>query len=144
MSEKELVIVANSKIEGKGVFAQKDIPKGTKVIEYVGIKITKKEAERVENPRYIFNLNKRYDIDGNVPWNKAGFINHSCDPNCEPINISNSIWIIALRDIKNGEELRYNYGYDLVDYENWPCNCGSPQCIGYIVAEEHWHKIVKK
>ncbi|MBT4936020.1 SET domain-containing protein-lysine N-methyltransferase [Candidatus Woesearchaeota archaeon] len=143
MINNKWVLVRGSDIEGKGVFAKQDISKGTKVIEYVGIKVTKKEADELENPRYVFNLNKKYDINGNVPWNKAGFINHSCDPNCEPENINGSIWLISLRDIKKDEELSYNYGYDMEDYKDWPCNCGSSKCVGYMVAEEHWHKIIK-
>jgi SET domain-containing protein len=146
--------VRQSHIHHKGVFASRDIPEGTKIIEYVGEKITKHEsdirAEKVLNQAkndnnkgavYIFTLNKRYDIDGNVSWNTAGIINHSCDPNCEAIDFRGHIWICAMRDIKAGEELTYNYGYDFVDWWEHPCKCGSPRCVGYILAEEHWPKL---
>jgi len=149
--------VKRSRIHGTGVYAKKDIPKGTKIIEYVGEKITKKESERraelhLERHKknkeeagavYIFELNKKYDIDGDVPWNTAKWINHSCDPNAETMIINGHIWIIATRDIKKGEEITYNYGYDLENYEDHPCHCGAKNCVGYIVGEEHWPKLKK-
>ena len=96
---------------------------------------------------YIFELDKETDIDGNVPYNHAKYINHSCNPNCETEIIDNEIWIIALKNIKKGEELFYNYGYDIEDYEDHPCKCGSDNCVGYIVDEDHWtelKRILKK
>lgn len=143
--------IRRSRIHGSGVYARKAIAVGTRVIEYVGEKITKKEAERrcdaqlerhrssgeQEGAVYVFQLNKRYDIDGNVPWNHARLINHSCAPNCEPEIIRGHIWIIALRDIDKGEEISYNYGYDLENWADHPCRCGAEECVGYIVAEEH-------
>lgn len=153
----EFIIIKNSKIHYRGVFAKKNIPKGTQIIEYVGEKITKKEADRraekqldksknhsVDGGVYIFELNKKYDIDGNVSWNPARYINHSCNPNCETESDEESIWIVALRDIKKGEELSYNYGYDLSNYEEHPCLCGSKNCVGYIVDESKWDKLKKK
>ncbi|RMD58040.1 SET domain-containing protein-lysine N-methyltransferase [Candidatus Woesearchaeota archaeon] len=148
--------VKRSRIHGTGVFAKKDIPKGTKIIEYVGEKITKAESSRrsdaqIESAKktndgavYIFELNKRYDIDGNVPWNTAKYINHSCNPNCEVEIIRGHIWIISTRDIKKGEELSYNYGFDLEDYEDHPCRCGAENCVGYIAAEDQWPKLKRK
>ncbi len=155
MTEKQdKYIVKHSKIHGTGVFAKKDIPAGEKIIEYVGEKITKKEADRRYEKKlesstyddgivYIFTLNSRYDIDGDVPWNPARFINHSCSPNAETENISGHIWIMATRDIKKGEEITYNYGYDVEDFQDHPCHCGSPNCVGYIVDDEHWPKLKK-
>lgn len=149
--------VHQSDIHMTGVFARIDIPKGTRIIEYVGEKITKKESDKradlvLEQSNghkegggvYIFELNKQYDIDGNVEYNTARFINHTCEPNCETENIDGHIWIIATKNIKKGEELSYNYGYDLSDYEQHPCNCGKPRCIGYILDEDLWPKLKKK
>lgn len=144
-----------SNIHGAGIFAKTLIPKGTRVIEYVGEKITKAESDRrgpllVEYAKkhheqgavYIFQLNKKYDIDGHVAYNTAKYINHSCDPNCEVDIIRGRIWIIALRDINKGEELFYNYGYDDIDeHEDHPCYCGTNRCVGYILSEEHWPKL---
>lgn len=153
----EYIVVNSSKIHNKGVFAKNDIKKGTKVIEYVGNRITKKQSENVadkqlekskenssEGSVYIFELNKRYDIDGNVSWNPAKYINHSCSPNCEVEVVKGHIWIITIKDIKKGEELSYNYGYDLDDYKEHPCRCGSKNCVGYITAEANWNKLKKK
>jgi len=151
------IVLRKSKIHRKGVFAKKDIPKESRVIEYVGEKITKAETdkrspaliekfEKHQSPGavYIFELNKRYDIDGFVPYNTARYINHSCDPNCEVEIIRGQIWIMNLRNIKKGEELSYNYGYDYEDYHDHPCYCGTNKCVGYILAEEHWPKLKKK
>jgi uncharacterized protein len=149
--------VNKSKIHNLGVYASKDIPKGTKIIEYIGNKISKDEADDIydktynkheKNPSdngavYIFELNKKHDIDGNVSWNTARLINHSCSPNCEVDIINNKIWIISFKNIKKGEEISYDYGYDLDCYEDHPCKCGSPNCIGYIVSEEYWPKLKK-
>lgn len=148
--------IRNSPIHGRGLVATRDIPAGTRVIEYVGEKVTKVESERRgeeqyeraeesgEGSVYIFTLNKRYDIDGNVSWNAARLINHSCEPNCETDVIKGRIWIISLREIAAGEELFYNYGFDLDYFEHHPCLCGTDSCVGYIVAEEHWKKLKKE
>ena len=148
--------VRESEIHGTGVFARIKVPKGKKVIEYVGEKITKKESERrsialieknqgsqTDGAVYIFEVNKRHDIDGNIPENTARFINHSCEPNCEPDVIKNRVWLISTRKIKEGEELSYNYGFDLDGYEDHECKCGAKKCVGYITAEDNWPKLKK-
>lgn len=150
------IYVRQSSIHSKGVFAKTDILRNTHIIEYVGEKITKKESERraekvirrhkkdVEHGAvYIFELNKRYDIDGYVAYNTARFINHSCSPNCESVNIRGHIWIVALRDISKDEEITYNYGYSLDHYQDHVCRCNSENCIGYILADEFWPEIQK-
>ena len=151
------ILVKKSKIHSTGIFAKKDIPEGARVIEYVGEKITKAESDRradiplEKNKKnsscgavYIFQLNKRHDIDGYVPYNTARFINHSCDPNCETDIIRGKIWIIALRDIQKGQELAYNYNYDIEDYEDHKCRCGSKRCVGYILDEDHWPRLKRR
>ena len=152
----QYITVRNSTIHGRGVFAKKDIPKDTRIIEYVGERITKAVAQkRAEIPIeknkknknfgavYLFVLNKRHDIDGNVSYNTARHINHSCEPNAETDVIRGKIWIIALRNIKKGEEILYNYGYDYDGYEEHRCCCSTNRCVGYILAEEHWQKLKK-
>ncbi len=156
MTTSPYVLKRRSGVHGWGIFAKKDIPKGTRIIEYVGEKISKTEAERrgpelIDQAQedkemgavYLFVLNKKYDVDGNVPYNTAKYINHSCDPNCETDIIRGHIWIIALRDIKKGEELNYNYGYDLDEYEKHPCLCRTTKCVGYIAEEAQWPKLKK-
>lgn len=131
------VKVKNSGIHGRGVFALQDIKKGEKIIEYEGERISKEESERraTEYEKkgcvWIFELDKDTDIDGYVHGNEARFINHSCHPNCESINEETCIGIYALRKIRKGEELTYDYGYTDKDH---PCHCGSNQCPGYIQA----------
>ena len=133
----ELVLFGSSPIHGIGGFAKMAICQGTRVLEYRGERISKGESlQRCENDnRYIFSLNPEQDLDGNVAWNPARFINHSCAPNCEAELDGEQIWIVARRDIRAGEEITFNYGYDLVDYQDHPCHCGSPNCVGYMVAE---------
>src|SRR5690242_8013520 len=84
-SEHPLVQFSESIIHGMGGFAKCDIPAGTRIIEYVGERIDKDEAQRrCENDnRYIFYIDETWDIDGDVTWNPARLINHSCAPNCE-------------------------------------------------------------
>lgn len=157
--EKRLWIVRRSSIHHRGVFATCDIPKDTPIIEYVGEKITKAESTRRglaleerakktgEAAVYIFTLNKKYDLDGATEANPARLINHSCDPNCESFIIRGHIWIYSLRDISAGEELSFNYGFDLETWEDHPCRCGHPQCVGYILDQQYWpelKRILKK
>jgi uncharacterized protein len=140
-----------SSIHGRGLVAAKPIPSGTRVIEYVGEKVTKAEADRRDAARvarreagqdgcvYLFELNARYDIDGDVPWNTARLINHSCAGNCEVQIVRGHIWIVALRDIAAGEELTYDYGFDFENWRDHPCRCGVPGCVGYIVKKnQRW------
>ena len=128
-----------------GCFATMPIEKGLRLIEYVGERITKAEAaKRCEaDNQYIFTIDDHYDLDGNVGWNPAKFINHSCDPNCEAELDNGRIFINALRDIQPGEEITFNYGYDFEGYEDHPCRCGAPNCVGYMVAEEFFPQVLK-
>lgn len=127
-----------STIQGLGVFAKREIAEGTLILEYVGQKIDKRESLRrcEQSNHFIFELDDQCDLDGNVGWNPAKFINHSCSPNCEAEMIDGQIWIVAQRNILRGEELTFNYGYDLETYKDNPCQCGSPDCVGYMVAAE--------
>ncbi len=154
-AKSEYCEVRDSKIHGSGVYACKPIPSGERVIEYLGDKIDKEESERRANAQmelaektgdaavYIFTLNKKWDIDGNVPWNTARLLNHSCDPNCEAWIEEKQIFLYALRDIEKGEELTFDYGFDIENYEDHPCLCGSDNCVGYIVNREQWPELKK-
>tara|TARA_B000000557_G_scaffold89064_1_gene71991 strand:- start:4731 stop:5225 length:495 start_codon:yes stop_codon:yes gene_type:complete len=150
--------VRKSKIHGNGVFATKRIKKNTKIIEYIGEKIIKSEGDKRSAKRikkylnseldgsvYIFELNKKYDIDGSPLYNKARYINHSCDPNCEVEIIEEKIWITAIKDIKKTDELSYDYGYefDSDDFRDHICKCGSKNCIGFIISSDQWPKYHK-
>ncbi len=141
----DLVLYRTSNIHGTGGFARVDIPSGTNIVQYVGERISKSESLRrcEADNEYIFDLDEQTDLDGNVEWNPARFINHSCSPNCEAHWDEEEIWIVAVRDIKAGEELTFNYGYDLEDFLEHPCRCGSENCVGYIVAEELMDQLAK-
>lgn len=154
--QSEYCEVRGSAIHGRGVYATQDIPAETKIIEYIGELIDKEESEKrawAQHAKaeesgdaavYIFNLNKRWDIDGNVPWNTARLINHSCEPNCEAWIEGKKIFIYSLRDIKQGEELGFDYGFDIECFEEHPCRCGSEACVGYIVSREQWDQLEEK
>jgi len=130
--------IAHSVIHGRGGFAARFMPRGARVVEYAGERITKAESlRRCEAQNwFIFGLDEEFDLDGKVKWNPARFLNHSCAPNCEAVCEEGCVWIVALRDIRPGEEITFNYGYDLTDYKEHPCRCGTPACVGYMVAEE--------
>jgi SET domain-containing protein len=145
-TETELVSIRPSSIQGLGGFARTDFPAGTRILEYVGDKISKEESLRrcQGNNEYIFALDEQYDLDGNIPANSARFLNHSCAPNCEAEFDGRRIWIVARRDIRAGEELTFNYGFDLVDYHEHPCRCGASECVGFIVAEAFFDHVRKQ
>lgn len=151
--QSEFCEVRNSTIHGRGVYATKMIEEGTKIIEYVGELVDKQESEKRglsqhakslktgDAAVYIFTLSKRFDIDGNVPWNTARLINHSCEPNCEAWIEGRKIFIHSLTDIQAGDELTFDYGFDVDCYEDHPCRCGRPSCVGYIVSRSQWPEL---
>lgn len=145
------VRASHSVIHGRGLYARQAIPDGTRIIEYVGERITKAEARRREQERmerqrrggdgcvYIFVLNRRHDLDGRTRGNLARLMNHSCAPNCRAETIRGRIWLFARRDIAAGEELSFDYGYPYKEWRLHPCRCGAPRCVGYIVnAAQRW------
>ena len=137
----KLYKVRKSNIDNRGLYASKNIKAGTIIIHYKGKLITKKETEK--NPKYdndkaiyLFNLNNRYDLDGDFSYNTARLINHSCSPNCEVDGKGLKLWIYALQDIKKGEELSYDYGFGYDEnYKDFVCKCRAKSCCGYIVRE---------
>lgn len=141
--ETALVLFKRSSIHGLGGFAKVKIASGTAVLEYVGERITKAESLRrcEQDNVFIFALNEFEDIDGDVPWNPARWLNHSCSPNAEAQVIEGRIWLIALRDIAPSEEITFNYGFDLENYREYPCQCGAPNCVGFIVGEEFFDHV---
>ena len=139
-----------SNIDKRGLFAARNIKKGTRIIEYKGKIITKNETEKnskFDNDKdiYLFNLNSRYDLDGDYSWNTARLVNHSCNPNCEVEGKGLKLWITSIKDIKKDEELSYDYGfgYDR-DYKQFPCKCSAKNCCGYIVREGSRWRIKSK
>ncbi len=147
--------VHESSIHNQGVFARRSIPEETRIIQYIGEKVDKEESDRrglaqLEHAKrtgeagvYIFTLDDDWDIDGSQRDNIARLINHSCDPNCEAYidEEEGEIWIWSIRDIEIGEELSFNYGFDLDNYEEHPCRCGSENCVGYIAGVDYWPEL---
>lgn len=141
--------VKQSKTHGNGVFAARNIPKGTCIFEYKGEKISPDEADERHptNPddpfhTFFFAISSGKVIDGGVRGNDAKWINHSCAPNCEAQENEKGtrVYIVALRDIKRGEELFYDYGLVLdgrltkkrkLEYQ---CLCGNDNCRGTMLA----------
>jgi SET domain-containing protein len=138
--------VGPSRIHGQGVFAAQEITQGTRILEYLGEKITPQEATRriAQGNTFIFFFDARYDIDGNTPKNTARYVNHSCAPNCASDMLEGRLWILALRDIHAGEELTYEYGYELDGYEQRPCRCGAKNCCGYIIDHAYRGRITRE
>jgi len=145
----KLYKVKKSNIDNKGLYAAKNIKSGKLVINYKGKLITKKETNtnpKFDNDKaiYLFNLNNRYDLDGDFKYNDARLINHSCNPNCEVEGKGLKLWITAIKDIKKGEELSYDYGFGYdEDYKQFVCKCGAKNCVGYIVREGSRWRIKK-
>ena len=135
--------VRHSPVHGYGAFALRDIKKGERLDEYLGERISHKEAdERYEdhdendNHTFLFIVDKRTVIDAGIGGNDARFINHQCDPNCESAIEKGRVYIDALKPIARGEELGYDYqiGREKEDPPNvdeiYACRCGSPKCRG--------------
>ena len=146
-----------SGVHGKGVFAVQPIPKGDKVIEYVGEIITWKEADRRHphdpkdpNHTFYFHLDDKHVIDALYGGNSSRWINHACEPNCEADVEHGRVFIKALRNIRPGEELNYDYGL-VIDTPLTPelkaeyaCWCGAPSCRGTMLASADEDKKSKK
>ena len=145
----KLYKIKKSKIDNRGLYAKRDIKDRTRIIEYKGKIVTKKHVEKNtkfdnEKAIYLFNINKKYDLDGDFKYNTARLINHSCDPNCEVFGTGLKVWVYAIRDIKKGEELSYDYGFSFdKDFKDFPCKCGSKKCVGYIIREESRWRLKK-
>jgi len=135
--------VRRSRVHGRGVFALRRIRKGTRIIEYLGERISHRVADRRyedhdenDNHTFLFSVDRGLVIDAGVDGNEARFINHSCEPNCESVIERRRVFIDALRDIAPGEELSYDYqiGRERGDPPNvdeiYACRCGSKACRG--------------
>lgn len=113
---------------GRGLFTEEAIPKGACIIEYTGRPATLEEMAR-DDGKYLFWTGKTTMINGNIPANKARFINHSCAPNCEADGPEGRIFIIARRAIRAGEELSYDYGKEYFNKHIKPRGCRCAKCV---------------
>ena len=143
------IVQRNSKIHGQGVFATAPIKAGEDVVEYKGKLRTHEEVDEEYGGKdtghtFLFILNDRYVIDANIGGNVARWLNHGCAPNCQAFVIEDKsgdlskdkVVIEAMRDIKEGEELTYDYDirieepYTKEELLLWACHCGAPKCTG--------------
>ena len=142
-------IVRRSKIHGRGVFALTDIPRGTRVMEYIGERITHREADRRYAAEHehsphtmLFAVNDKVVIDATRRGNSARFINHSCTPNCEAIEEEGRIFIETLRRVPAGTELTYDYNLVLEERHTpavkraHACFCGVRRCRGTLLGSK--------
>jgi SET domain-containing protein len=136
-----------SEIQGTGAFATRTIRKGTRIIEYLGQRISWRTADKryddekmSRHHTFLFTVDDKTCIDAGMNGNDARFLNHSCDPNCEAINDRKRIFIEAKKTIPAGTELVYDYQYERTDDHTaaderfYKCRCGSPNCRGTILA----------
>jgi len=127
-SDKGRFAVKRSSI-GLGLFAREPIRRGKLVIEYTGELLPAEEAYR-RGGRYLFEVNSRWIVDGVGRENLSRYINHSCRPNCEPRTRGMRILIYALKNIRAGEELTYDYGKEYFDELIKPVGCKCAHCAG--------------
>ena len=132
----------SSPIQGTGAFATTIIPRGTRIVEYTGERVSHAEGDRrydgkeSKGPVLLFTVDKRTVIDAGVNGNEARFVNHSCDPNCEANIERGHVYLDALRDISPGEELAYDYALTRDGFEDqaseaiFRCRCGAKSCRG--------------
>ena len=147
------IATRKSAIHGNGMFAVAQIAKGERLIEYKGRRRTHEQVDAGDTGdadsghTFLFTLNEVFVIDANFEGNSARWINHSCAPNCEAIldedpggdRRRDRVFIESIRDIRQGEELTYNYGI-VLDVRHtpamkriWACRCGAPQCTGTLL-----------
>jgi uncharacterized protein len=135
--------VRASSLHGLGVFAVQRIARGTRVIEYLGERISHQEADRRHQHKsagdghtFLFIADSATVIDAGVEGNEARFVNHCCKPNCTSVIEHSRVFIDAIRSIAPGEELTYDYQIqrepdDPPDIDAvFACRCGSPGCRG--------------
>lgn len=143
MARQPLFEVRRSEVHGMGAFALRRIRKGTRIVEYLGERVSHAEADRRYETKeandahtFLFIVDSRTVIDAGVDGNDARFFNHSCNPNCESVIEKRRVFIEATRTIEPGEEMTYDYqiqreeddppGID----EVFACRCGFEQCRG--------------
>jgi len=142
-STSPLITVYDSPIHGRGVRAIMPIKKGSRVIEYLGERVSHDEADRRydlkgqdDGHTFLFIASNRTVIDAGVDGNEARYVNHSCAPNCETVIEKSRVFIEAIRNIKPGEELGYDYQLtwdskdDPEELSNYACRCGAKRCRG--------------
>ena len=143
------ITTRRSAIHGNGMFAVAAVTKGERLIEYKGRRRTHEDVDAGDSGdadsghTFLFTLNDDWVIDANFEGNDARWINHGCVPNCEAVleededdGSKSRVFIEAIRAIKPGQELTYDYGITLAERHTprlkkiWACRCGSKKCTG--------------
>lgn len=150
-------VLRKSGIQGRGAFATRLIRRGQRIVEYTGAHIDNDEADRryddekmKRHHTFLFIVDDKEIIDGADGGNDSAYINHSCDPNAEAVIEGKRIFIYALRTIRPGEEIAYDYQYERTDDHTaadekfYKCLCGSPKCRGSILAPPKKKRKAKK
>jgi SET domain-containing protein len=135
--------VRRSSVHGLGVFAARRIRRGTRILEYLGERVSHREADRRYERKssrdchtFLFVVDRGVVIDAGANGNEARFINHGCDPNCESVTEERRVFVEAIRTIQPGEELKYDYSIkrdrdDPPDIDAvFACRCGAQGCRG--------------
>ncbi len=151
------IVVRRSKVHGNGCFARRFIPKGTRIIEYLGERISHKEADKRyegsdvnDNHTFLFIADRKTVIDATRGGNESRWVNHHCDGNCESETEKGRVFVDAIKDIEKGEELGYDYqiGRDKNDPPNvdeiYACRCGSKKCRGTMLWPAKRPKTAKR
>lgn len=152
LTDRGFTEVKPSSIHGKGVFAIKQIPKGTRLYEYKGLKVRRDDLPNdyvtgLTSMVYVMSLDDDFVIDAEREGNDARFINHSCNPNCEVYFLNNAPFIYTTRLIEKGEELSFDYRLGttkkdeitLEQKQEWfPCHCGAVNCRGTMMADDNY------
>ncbi len=146
---KPRVAVRNSPIHGRGVFALNSIVKGARIIEYTGERMSHAEADRRYGDLHdgsshtmLFAATDKVVIDATKRGGPARWINHSCAPNCEANEEDGRVFIDAIRPIKPGQELSYDYNLVLEERHTpklkreHPCHCSMPKCRGTLLGSK--------
>lgn len=141
--------VRRSTVQGRGAFATRDIRKGERIGEYRGERVSWEEADRRYDDEsqgrhhtFLFEVDDDTVIDAGVRGSAVKYINHSCDPNCEAVIEDGRVFIDAIRRIRKGDELFYDYNYVLDEAhtpavkKRYPCWCGAKNCRGTILAKK--------
>jgi hypothetical protein len=139
------LLVRSSSIHAAGCYTLDPIPRGQRVLEYDGPRISKELADERYADRpvtYLFGFGDQGDvIDG---FGTAMFLNHSCDPNCRTEEHKGRVFIRAIRDIAANEELVYEYNLYDSDDDTADCYCKNPQCRGTMFSDDELKRQERK
>ena len=131
-----------SSINRIGLFAALPIRAGTPIIEFKGRIIPWEEGALMllRGADHVIKFDATHDMDARPQWSPACHVNHGCYPNCAIKKKRGGLWLTSIRQIKQGEELLIDYGFDLGE-EFEPCRCGHPRCRGLMLRKKDWPKL---